>query len=143
MIPTRYYYASSLLFVFIIPSVVAGFFIRDQLLLPNLVVFVLVILLLGSIWDVWATRHGKRDSVWLWQFNDNDTLGYKFLGLPIEEYSFYVFASLYAIFLWEVIKYALDTRDMAFFLLVPLMGIWSLLFIGIPYAIRAKEDRLQ
>ena len=141
--PTRYYYLLSLLFVFAIPALVAGIFIRSQILIPNLIAFILIILILGSIWDVWATQHGTRDKVWLWHFNMGDTLGYKFLGLPIEEYLFYVCASLYSIFLWEVIKYALDTRSITFFLLVPLMGIWSLLFIGIPYAIRVKGDRIQ
>ena len=143
MISNRYYYLLSLIFVFIIPTIVAGVFIRSQILIPNLVTFILVVLTLGSIWDIWATKHGKRDRVWLWCFNLKDTLGYTFLGLPIEEYLFYVFASTYSIFLWEVIGYSFSTGNYLTFLLGVLMGIWSLLFIGIPYAMRSKGDRLQ
>lgn len=38
----------------------------------------------GTAWDYWATHS------WLWHFSPEHTLGYKLLGLPIEEYIFFV-----------------------------------------------------
>lgn len=108
----------------------------------NLIIFILTIVFLGSIWDIWATHHGKRDSVWLWQFNFRDNLGIKILGLPIEEYLFYVFASIYAVFIWEALGLALQTKDSSYYILVVGMGTWSLIFAILPYLFKKKGDRI-
>jgi len=50
-------------------------------------VFLLCILgsiIFGWAWDYWATHS------WLWHFSPDHTLGVKFLGLPVEEYIFFV-----------------------------------------------------
>jgi len=94
------------------------------------------------VWNIWATRHGKKDSVWLWQFNNKDTLGIKFLDLPIEEYIFYISTSLYIVFMWKAIEIALETDNLMFFIVVPCMGLWSIFFISIPYRIKMKDDKL-
>ena len=139
----RFYYILSLLFVFIIPAAIAAYFVFDRIPLINFAVFVVGITVLGSIWDIWATRHGKRDPIWLWQFNFKDTLGIKLFDLPIEEYVFYIASSVYIIFLWEGIKFALETKSIVMYLLLPLLSIWSLLAISIPYILRVKNDRFK
>jgi lycopene cyclase domain-containing protein len=50
---------------------------------------VFVFCIIGSVifgfpWDYWATHS------WLWNFSPDHTLGINFLGLPIEEYIFFV-----------------------------------------------------
>jgi len=142
MIPSRYYYILSLTFVFVIPSIVAGMFVRKSIPLVNFIIFVFLITVLGAVWNIWATRHGKKDSVWLWQFNNKDTLGIKFLDLPIEEYIFYISTSLYIVFMWKAIEIALETDNLMFFIVVPCMGLWSIFFISIPYRIKMKDDKL-
>ncbi|MDP3731266.1 MAG: lycopene cyclase domain-containing protein [bacterium] len=139
----KYYYLISLVFVFIIPAGIASYFVFDRIPFVNLIIFVGSITLLGGIWDIWATRHGKRDPVWLWQFNFKDTLGIKLFDLPIEEYIFYVASSLYIVFIWEGIKLILETKDLLMIVTLPFLGLWSLLTILIPYARRAKNDKLQ
>lgn len=142
MIKPRFYYITSLLLVFVVPACILAYFVLDRIPLPSLFIFIIGITVLGSVWDIWATRHGRRDPVWLWQFNFKDTLGIKLFDLPIEEYIFYVASSVYIIFIWEEIKYALETGSLLMYILLPFVGVWSLLLILMPYVIRAKGDKL-
>lgn len=135
----NFYYVFSLLFVFIIPTVVESIFILDRINKTQLIIFIIGLTILGSIWDVWATRHGKKDQVWLWQFNTYDTLGIKILGLPIEEYFFYTISGIYVVFTWEIIKYSLESNNIMSFIILPFCAIWSTLFVAIPY-LMSKND---
>lgn len=138
----KFYYLISLLFVFVIPSIIQGVFIWSRISLPNLISFVFGITLLGSVWDIWASRHGKSDTVWIWQFNFKETLGVKVLDVPVEEYFFYVSSSTYIIFVWESLRYVSDTGDKLMYFILPFTGLWTLLFIAIPYLIKAKSDKI-
>ncbi len=142
MIPSKFYYLLSLIFVFVIPMIVAGLFVWQSIVWQHFLIFVVLITILGAIWDIWATRHGKKDTVWLWQFNIKDTLGIKVFDLPIEEYLFYISTSLYVIFIWKAIELSLATENLFFFFLIPCMALWSILFISIPYKLKMKGDRL-
>jgi lycopene cyclase domain-containing protein len=122
---------------------IIGSFILERINLGNLVSFILGITIIGSIWDIWATKHGKRDRVWLWQFNYADMLGVRFFGLPIEEYLFYVSTSAYIIFIWEGIRLASESRDPQIFNILGIVGVWSLVFIVLPYLIRPKKDKIR
>ena len=104
----KYYYLLTLIFVFCIPTIVAGFYLSNFISLKNLIPFVLCVSVIGSIWDIWAAKHGKKDRVWLWQFNRRQTLGYTLLGIPLEEYLFYIVSSVYVIFMWEGINLILS-----------------------------------
>ncbi|WKZ27371.1 MAG: lycopene cyclase domain-containing protein [Candidatus Paceibacterota bacterium] len=141
IISKKFYYLLTLLFAFGIPAFIEGYLLIDRINVVNLVSFVFGILLLGSIWDIWATRHGRKDSGWLWQFNFNETLGIKFLGLPIEEYMFYIFASLYIVFTWEAINLA-QHGNILMRVLVPTFGVWTLLAILIPIMKKSRNDKL-
>jgi lycopene cyclase domain-containing protein len=138
----KFYYITSLTLVFIIPSLISGYFISDYINFFSLAVFVLTITISGALWDLWASRHGKNDPVWLWMFNKNDTLGIQFLGLPIEEYLFYVFSSVYVIFLWEIIQLTtIGVTHLAYYL-IPSLLLWTLLSVAIPYKFSPENDRM-
>lgn len=137
----RFYYLLTLLFVFCIPSVFAGFFLSNYISLSALIPFIITVTIIGSIWDVWATRHSKRDCVWLWQFNKRQTIGIKFLGLPIEEYLFYTASSVYVIFMWEGIKLMVLHNTLQIYSVVLLLSIWTVIAIGIPYIFAPKKDK--
>lgn len=135
----RFYYLYSLVFVFVIPVFIEGFFIWPRIDKVSLYTFMIGITVVGSLWDMWATRHGKRDSVWLWQFNKKDTLGITFFDLPIEEYFFYLATSVYVIFTWECIQSVNEIPIL--YLILPLVAVWSLLFIGLPYVNGSRNKR--
>lgn len=138
----KFYYLLSLIFVFIIPSLIAFYFVSSRVSWFNLIVFAIVLTAMGSLWDIWATRHGKRDPVWLWTFNHRDTLGIRIHDLPIEEYLFYVFAGIYVVFMWELIKWSQATGDIFIYFLMSFIGVWTVLAIFVPYKIRAKKDKV-
>lgn len=137
----RFHYLLTLVFVFCIPTIVAGFYLARFIDLGVLIPFILLVTIIGSIWDVWATRHGKKDRVWLWQFNRAQTLGVRFLGLPIEEYLFYVASSVYVIFMWEGLKLIVRGAGHEVYLVIILLSAWTLMSILIPYCFRRKGDK--
>lgn len=138
----RLYYLGTLVFVFLIPTLVAGYLLSGYISFKALLPFVILITVIGSIWDVWATKHGENDRVWLWQFNRRDTLGPRFLGLPIEEYFFYVLSSVYVIFMWEGMKLMVEGTDPYVYWTIAGLATWTLLCIFIPYLFAPKGDRL-
>ena len=109
--------------------------------LKALVPFIVLVTIIGSIWDVWATRHGKKDRIWLWQFNRKQTMGIRFLGLPIEEYLFYVASSVYVIFMWEGLKLMIKGGNSQVYLVVTLLSAWTLFAILLPYVVGRKRDK--
>lgn len=137
----KYYYLFTLTFVFVVPAVIAGIFLSNYISLAPLIPFIFFVTIIGSIWDVWASKHGKKDTVWIWQFNDKETLGVKIFGLPAEEYLFYVVSSVYVIFMWEGIKLIMQTNLLATYLMVLALGAWTLLAILLPYWLGPKGDR--
>ncbi len=138
----KYHYLLSLLFVFCIPTLGAGFLLSDRISFQALTPFIVLVTLIGSIWDVWATRHGKKDRTWLWQFNNSQTIGVRFLGLPIEEYFFYVASSVYVIFMWEGFNLMLQSSDTEVYTTIGLLSVWTLVSIGVPYIVgRRKGDK--
>jgi len=50
-------------------------------------------------WDVYFTKIG------VWSFNNDYVLGYYFLGLPVEEWSFFVCVPFSCVFIYECIGY--------------------------------------
>lgn len=57
------------------------------------------------IWDIAATARGH------WWFNDAYVLGLSVLGLPIEEWLFFVVVSFVSIFTWESTKFFLGRKQ--------------------------------
>lgn len=137
----RYHYLLTLFFVFCAPTIVAGFYLSGFIDLQALVPFIVLVTIIGSIWDVWATRHGKKDRVWLWQFNRRQTIGVRFLGLPIEEYLFYVASSVYVIFMWEGLKLMVKGTNTQVYGVIGLLSAWTLFAILFPYIVGRKKDK--
>ncbi len=119
----------------------AGYYLAGLIDLQALVPFIVLVTIIGSIWDVWATKHGKKDRVWLWQFNRKQTMGIRFLGLPVEEYLFYVASSVYVIFMWEGLKIMVGGGDEQVYLVIGLLSAWTLFAILLPYIVGRKRDK--
>lgn len=56
------------------------------------------------IWDVWVTARGH------WSFNPDFVLGFYILGLPLEEWLFFLVVPFVSIFTWESVRYFLKDR---------------------------------
>jgi lycopene cyclase domain-containing protein len=66
---------------------------------PRLALSAMAMALIFIPWDVWFTMEG------VWWFNENYTLGIRFLNLPIEEWLFFYFVPFACIFIYEVLNY--------------------------------------
>jgi lycopene cyclase domain-containing protein len=62
---------------------------------------IMVMIVVFVAWDAAFTAHG------VWGFSDRYTLGVRFLGLPIEEWLFFVCVPYACVYLYEVMRYAL------------------------------------
>ena len=138
----NFYYLLSLLFVFVIPVVIQAYFVWSRISLFDLITFMVLMTVMGGIWDIWATRHGERDPIWLWQFNFKNTLGIKLFDLPIEEYLFYVVSSVSIVFFWETIKFTRETGSLFLYGVLSFVSLWCLFFILVPYIIFNRKDKL-
>ena len=136
--PKKFYYSASLIVVFVVPALVELYFVLHRIPLFNLITFIVGITILGSAWDIWATRHGRRDRIWLWQFNTRETLGIRLLDLPAEEYLFYVASSLYVVLTWEGIRFALETHNPFMYFLLSFAGIWTILGVLTSFKLAAR-----
>lgn len=65
---------------------------------PKLLVAIVVPALFFIGWDAWFTSRG------IWSFSNDYTLGFRLLGLPIEEWMFFVVVPYCSIFVYEVLK---------------------------------------
>lgn len=137
----KFSYLLTLTFVFILPTLASYYFLRDHIDLQALFPFIVLVTVIGSIWDVWATRHGKRDRVWLWQFNRKQTIGARFLGLPIEEYLFYVASSVYVIFMWEGLQLMVAGAESYVYFTIGGLAGWTLISIAFPYLFHKRGER--
>lgn len=138
----KHLYILSLTLVFIIPTILAGFVVLPHVSLLHLAVFVIKITIVAVLWDVWATRHGRKDPIWLWTFNRKATLGLYIFGLPIEEFLFYIFSSVYVIFLWEVIRLAIEMNNLYYYFAFPALALWTGVSIYVPFMLTSKHDMI-
>ncbi len=93
----------------------------------------LAILISGTVFIVWDVLFTKLG---FWSFNDNFILGPRLLGLPIEEWMFFIVIPYCSIFIYEVLKLYLP--DINFnslitkfiLLLVVLFSLFAIINIG-------------
>ncbi|HER07784.1 MAG TPA: lycopene cyclase domain-containing protein [Bacteroides sp.] len=92
---------------------------KFQFILPGLLVTGSVYIL----WDIWFTKAG------IWGFNHNFTRDFYLLGLPVEEWLFFMVVPYCCIFLYEVLRYFVKrfyhpdfSRVLIYVLLVLLIG---------------------
>lgn len=98
-----------------------------------LLVATLIPLVFFVAWDAWFTERG------VWWFNDNYILGPRLLGLPIEEWLFFVVVPYCSIFIYEVTKLYLPRLDInttvntALFLLLLMFVLITFLYCDHEY----------
>ena len=102
-------YGLILLISFIIPLI---FTFDKNLKFHTQLKFVLksisIVALIFIIWDIVAVKYN------VWDFNHTRVLGFKILGLPIEEILFFFIIPYNLIFIYEVINYYLDDVELEF-----------------------------
>jgi lycopene cyclase domain-containing protein len=80
------------------------------------------------IWDVIFEKHH------IWQFNPDYTLGWRILGLPIEEWLFFFVIPYACFFIYEVVKYFTGKKDIPYIKIITLILSGLFLLIGILFS---------
>ena len=137
----RFNFLRGLLTIFILPGAVALYTVRDSINFKNFVILLVGLTILMAIWDIWSTRHGKKDKVWLWQYHKGDTLGIMIYNLPLEEYFLYSSAGFWIIPNWELLRLASANPESGAATLLMALAVWTLLAVSLPFLFRPKGDR--
>ena len=92
-----YHYIVLMLIFAIIPSLILLYFLRKEINFKNLGVTLLILFIIGVIWDQISVRTG------IWFFAQDKILGNLF-GIPIEEYLFIIFVPLLVVTFYTFIN---------------------------------------
>lgn len=92
-----YYYIVLMTIFAVIPSLTLLYILRNKLNLKNLGISLLILFIIGVIWDQLSVRLG------IWSFSDEKVIGNLF-GIPIEEYIFFIFVPLLVITVYTLIN---------------------------------------
>mgnify|MGYP001590537645 CR=1 FL=1 len=119
-------YLKLLINIYLPPIIILGVYLGSSIDFFKLAVFSFVLLIYGIAWDMWATKHGRTDKLWIWRFNPKTITGVYFDRHPFEEYAFGIFHLFWTILLWEVLLRAISNNDPLTLLIVVLLGIWQI-----------------
>ena len=87
-----------ILFV-VVPNIVLLYLNRQRLYVGKLLLALLILFIIAIIWDQISVRLG------IWSFSQDQIVG-SFLGLPIEEYLFFIFVPLLSINVYLLVENA-------------------------------------
>ena len=81
----------------VVPSLVLLYILRDIINFKNLGISLLILFIVGVIWDQISVRMG------IWSFSQDMIVGNLF-GIPIEEYIFIIFVPLLVITVYTLVN---------------------------------------
>jgi lycopene cyclase domain-containing protein len=82
-----------------VPNIILLYLNRQRLHARTLLPALLILFIIAIIWDQISVRLG------IWSFSQNEIVG-SFLGLPIEEYLFFIFVPLLSINVYLLVERA-------------------------------------
>lgn len=125
-------YLYSLLAIFIIPTFIFVYLLLGKISIVNVLILAVIISILGSIWDVWGTKHGTKDIFWLWTFNEKYLVGVRVFDVPIEEYLLFFFGTTFIVTLWETINIWITTPSDFNPLIIAVLFSWTVAAVVLP-----------
>jgi lycopene cyclase domain-containing protein len=94
-----YLYLALLTVFVVVPNVILVYLNRRRLRVRTLLPALLILFIIAIIWDQVSVRLG------IWSFSQKEIVG-SFLGLPIEEYLFFIFVPLLSINVYLLVETA-------------------------------------
>jgi len=94
-----YLYIELLTVFVVIPNIILFYLNRKQLHLKTLFLSLLILFIIAVIWDQVSVRMG------IWSFSQDEIVG-SLLGLPVEEYVFFIFVPLLSINIYLLVEKA-------------------------------------
>lgn len=94
-----YLYIELLTVFVVVPNIILFYLNRKQLHVKTLLASLLILFIIAIVWDQISVRLG------IWSFSQNEIVG-SFLGLPVEEYLFFIFVPLLSINIYLLVEKA-------------------------------------
>lgn len=138
----RFSYTFAYLVLLGIPSFALFYIVRDSLNFKSLILVIIFTFFVGGVFDIWATKQNKKDKFFIWEYNSKSILGFKFFGVPVEDYFLFFFLTpIFVITIYESLKKIFAAGDFLFSALV----ILGIIFMAVSYnfvyrhAIKSKK----
>lgn len=99
----KFYWISIYILLLGIPSLIfSRFILIDK---KSLLFTIFASIVVGYLVEIWAVRHGKKDRVFVWEYNSRSNLGIKIFDIPIEDsIVFLILTPIFIIYFYEFIK---------------------------------------
>jgi lycopene cyclase domain-containing protein len=94
-----YLYIVLLTVFVVVPNIILVYLNRQRLHVRTLLPALLILFIIAIIWDQISVRLG------IWSFSQKESVG-SFLGLPVEEYLFFIFVPLLSINIYLLVTQA-------------------------------------
>ena len=99
----KLYYTLAYLLLLGLPSWV--FLNYVNLNIKVVIITVIVVMIVGASFDIWAVKQGRKDKFFIWEYNKNSIIGVKIFGVPIEDYVFFlILTPIFIISLYKFIE---------------------------------------
>ncbi|MCF7865622.1 MAG: hypothetical protein K9M11_03900 [Candidatus Pacebacteria bacterium] len=134
----KFLYLKLLFAIYFIPVIVLFSASEGSLDILKLSLFTFIIVIYGIAWDMWATKHGRTDKVWVWRFNPKTITGVYVDHHPLDEYVFGVLHIFWVIFLWEILNQAIFENNNALLIVPVVVILWQ---IGVGYVFYKMQKR--
>ena len=124
-----------------IPAAILFYFVKEDFNYKALLIVILICLIVGGIFDIWAVKQRRRDKFFIWEYNSKSIIGFKIYGVPIEDFIlFLVFTPFFIVTVLESVKKLLiETEEL--FSLIMLIGVVTLFisyYFVYQHAIKSK-----
>lgn len=124
-----------------VPTSILFYFIKEDFNYKALLIVILICLIVGGIFDIWAVKQRSRDKFFIWEYNSRSIIGFKIYGVPIKDFILIlIFTPFFIITVWESVKrLLLETEGL--FSLIMLVGVITLFisyYFVYQHAIKSK-----
>lgn len=138
----RLYYSFAYLFLLGLPAgILIFFFLRNNINYKALFGVIIITLIVGGVFDIWAVRQSKNDKFFIWEYNSKSIIGFKIFGVPIEDYVFFlVLTPFFIISFYEGIKMVLiNNYSLQLPIIISILTLALSYYIVYKHAIRSKK----
>lgn len=139
----RFLYSFAYLVLLGIPSVILTYLLIGEINIKALFIVLLITLSIGGVFDIWATRQGRNDKFFIWEYNPNSILGFKIYGVPVEDYIFFLF--LTPVFIISIYEAAKDVSGSgsAFYKIIFLLIMVIVFFVLFCLSVCCKKEKVK
>jgi len=98
----RLLYSFAYLILLGLPAGVLVYLLKDNIDYGAVLLVIIITLIIGGIFDIWAVRQNDNDEFFIWEYNSASIIGFKIFGVPIEDFVFFlVLTPIFIISLYE------------------------------------------